>query len=350
MLKLNENSKVYIYCPAGVVTGGIELLHQLSDLLNRKGVDAYIVYLGREPHEIPSEYKSYQVKTTEHIIDEADNLIVYYEAGMIISEIQSTIKKAQILFWWLSIDNYFKGSKHIISLTDHFQFDKLNTLKIIASRVNNLIMKRRNYFKNNISFAHQLSDKRIIHAYQSEYARVFLDNRGIKTLVPLKDYINIDHTNISSMDNKEDREDIILYNPKKGLQFTKKIIAQTPDLNWIPIENMTRLEVVDLMKKSKLYVDFGNHPGKDRLPRECAMNRCCIITGSRGAAYYFEDIAIDAEYKFDEKTARIDDIALKIRSILSNYSTEIDKFDNYRSKILTEKNEFEEQVYTLFFL
>jgi len=42
----------------------------------------------------------------------------------------------------------------------------------------------------------------------------------------------------------------------------------------------------------KLYVDFGKHPGKDRMPREAAVHGCCIITGRRGAAGNPFDIPI----------------------------------------------------------
>ena len=80
-------------------------------------------------------------------------------------------------------------------------------------------------------------------------------------------------------------------------------MALANDINWVPLQNMTRSELVNVMRVAKVFVDFGYHPGKDRLPRECAANGCCVITGMRGSANYFEDVPIPSKYKFDEKHA-----------------------------------------------
>ena len=53
------------------------------------------------------------------------------------------------------------------------------------------------------------------------------------------------------------------------------------------------------MMESKVYIDFGNHLGKDRIPREVASG-CCIITGKTGADKYKEDVYIGEKFKFDE--------------------------------------------------
>lgn len=58
------------------------------------------------------------------------------------------------------------------------------------------------------------------------------------------------------------------------------------------------------MSKSKVYIDFGNHPGKDRIPREAAISGCIVITGKRGAAAFAEDVCIPETYKFDESCAK----------------------------------------------
>ena len=45
------------------------------------------------------------------------------------------------------------------------------------------------------------------------------------------------------------------------------------DLRWVPLIGMTTEEMRSCMSKSKVYIDFGNHPGKDRIPREAAIFR-----------------------------------------------------------------------------
>lgn len=75
---------------------------------------------------------------------------------------------------------------------------------------------------------------------------------------------------------------------------------------------MTNEMVVETLQRVKFYIDFGNHPGKDRIPRGVAIWECCIITGKRGSAKYFEDVFISAEFKFDDIEINIPKIVSKI--------------------------------------
>ena len=113
---------------------------------------------------------------------------------------------------------------------------------------------------------------------------------------------------------------------------------------------MTPEEVNENLRSAKLYIDFGNHPGKDRIPREAAMCGCCIITGKNGAAQFFEDVAINDEYKFDAIDKNIPSILNKMHYIIDNYDTEINKFAGYRNKIMNEQSVFENEIDVLFTL
>ena len=192
-----------------------------------------------------------------------------------------------------------------------------------------------------------VNDLRKMHircAYQCEYIQQHLLRLGFEEMVPLKDYINVEHCVNFSMAK---RENIVCYNPKKGLEITKRIIAALPDITWIPLIGMNRRELISTIRKAKIYIDFGNHPGKDRLPRECAMNGCCIITGRRGSAGYFEDVPIPIRYKIPYDTSPTA-IAEVIRETLRNYDRCMKDFDYYRRRIASEKHEFEQQVCDIF--
>ena len=132
------------------------------------------------------------------------------------------------------------------------------------------------------------------------------------------------------------------------MEYTRQLIRLSPDLEWRPIQGLKRKQLVELLRKSKLYIDFGNHPGKDRLPREAALNGCCLITGIRGAAYFYEDIPIPDIYKLDEKKVSKEDVISLIRNVLADYEKCFSDFNYYRSRILMEKAEFEEDVKKLF--
>lgn len=343
MLKIRENTKVFVYCPANAVTGGAELLHQLVDILNNNNLNAFIVYFGEGELKIPTAYNIYNIKLADKVEDNVDNIVVFYEA--VFDKIQS-IKYSQKCLWWLSVDNFFICAFRHLIITDLFKYNFRFGVKMSLVRVYELFVTGKNTFKNNISIK-DLIKLNAINAYQSEYAQNFLSNIGFNQTYALSDYINTDFYSGISTSN---REDVILYNPKKGLDFTKKLIAKTPQFQWVPVQNMSREELVKMFNKSKLYVDFGYHPGKDRLPREVALNGCCVITGMKGSARFFEDVPIENHYKFDQDRDSLDSIIERIQNVLTNYESNINNFDYYRKQILREKELFIKQVKILFLI
>jgi hypothetical protein len=172
-------------------------------------------------------------------------------------------------------------------------------------------------------------------------------NNQFSQILPLSDYIN---TDFYTSPTTENRNDIILYNPKKGYKYTKELIKLTPGWTWIPLQGLTVDEMINLFKISKIYVDFGFHPGKDRIPREAALNGCCIITGRKGSANYFEDVAIFDYYKIDEIRSSKAAVISRIREVLIDYDHHFRNFDFYRERILEEKKIFEKHVKDIFVL
>jgi len=65
----------------------------------------------------------------------------------------------------------------------------------------------------------------------------------------------------------------------------------------VPLENLDRAGMVERLSLSKLYVDLGDHPGRDRIPREAASQGCVVIVGRHGAARNPVDIPLAARYK-----------------------------------------------------
>jgi len=341
MLNITERTKIFVYCPAGVVTGGAELLHQLVDLLNRNHLNAFIVYYGSGIPNIPDAYKDYNIKMALLVEDLNDNVVVFYEA---VFDRLKSVNRAQILLWWLSVDNFFLFGGEHLKLSDIVRFDFFFGFKVFSYRLYQLIFRRKNLFKNLISIK-WLSEIDAINAYQSEYAQNFLINNAFKLTVPLSDYINTDFYSGSPLIKSSNT---ILYNPKKGLEFTEKIIKRLPDYEWIPLQNMSREQLVKVFAESKLYIDFGYHPGKDRLPREAALNGCCVITGIKGSARYFEDVPIINKYKFEQSDSSVDSIIQMINTLMADYESHTKDFDFYRAQILREKNQFESQAKLIF--
>lgn len=315
---LPRYERIYVLCPALYRSGGPEVLHQLVHCINSLGGRADIAYVWTDDKEVYGNpdliaYVAGHIVKVEDISDRPGIAVVSPE---IYVEYLAEYEQADAFLWWLSADNFEPTYP-------------AESLDMIWDFIRRLV-------------PHNL--------YQSVYAGEFCKMRGVapETLAPLSDYISEqylagDHT------DTDDRRDIVLYSPKRGLEFTKRLIAEAPDIQWTPIEKMSAAQVFELMCHSKVYIDFGNHPGKDRLPREAAMCGCCVITGLRGSAGYDEDVSIPQEYKFQERDEDIPAILGSIRKCLNGFVEEQKRFSEYRGIIRSEKSVFKICVEKLFF-
>ena len=342
MIQNIENKTIYVYCLASVVTGGCELLHQLVDYLNNNGREAYIVYVGKGKHEIPQAYSSYNIKVSDDIVDTTDSIIVVDEGFMYLVK---SIKYAHCIFWWLSVDNFFLDPDQLPyhCLSNIYKWNKRSIIQVIKT-----IVLKKMYYRCLITPKFKIKDlidRNAINAYQSEYAHLFLKRFGFTNIVPLKDYIN---TEFITNETNINKEKIVIYNPKKGWKYTKKLIDYGNDIEWIPLTNLSRKQMQEVMLRAMVYVDFGNHPGKDRIPREAALNRCCIITGKKGSANNAIDIEIPSFYKIDEYKVPISKVLDTIKYVLNDYEQCVIEQKKYVDNILSEKTEFEAQIRTIF--
>lgn len=300
--------QVLIFSPASYATGGVELLHQLcSEIDKYDGIDAKMYYYNgqgnRNPQ--PEEYKKYNCRWQTEIGPNYDGVVIFPEilANSVTDPRYSKCKK---VIFWESVDNYFKFCRP----KDYFLFTR---------------------------------EQDTIHLSQSYYASGFLLDIGIDSLY-VGDYINEDF--LEPYDEQK-REPIVLYNPAKGMKFTQKIIEYVGNVvDFVPIRNMTRAEAIDLMRKSKAYIDFGDHPGKDRLPREAAMCGCCIITGRNGAAGNEFDIPIGDFNKFTRWEQSLPHIRNRIIDVVVNYDLNYTHYEEYRDTIRNERQRFEQSCWS----
>ena len=310
MLNISENTKFYIVCPAGAQTGGPEALHVLGFELRKLGINAIMNYVmtkeinvDQSSSDVVGErFKIFNVPYVFDIQDEEDNVYVVPE---VFPSLLNKYMHVQKVFWWLSVNNYI-GGVEAISLTDAVDFD----------------------------------DDSILHLAQSHYAMELLKIAGVKRKHFLSDYLREDFCTQNVDFSGRNRENIILYNPKKGYETTQKIISAAPELNFVSLSDMTPPQLRDLMQKSKIYIDFGHHPGKDRLPREAALQGNIIITGNKGAAAFDEDLPILPKYKLDQSNLDINEVVSLIKTCLQDYDKHIQDFSYYRQWIKLDKEKF----------
>jgi hypothetical protein len=330
------NKKYYIYAISDVITGGQELLHQLCDSINNKGSEAYIIYYPNNDSLIPKPYGNYNLRTAKFAEDCQDNVLILPEALL---DLGFKFHNIQKVHWWLSVDNFFELSTRYLSPLVYLKLWPTLFLKSIGIKIKYILYRLKLNGTMFLGLSY-LRNHSIINLVQSFYAFDYLNSNNFHNIFFLSDYLNDKFYN--SECNK--REDLILYNPKKGLKFTKKLIERFPEYSWVPIQNFTYEEVNSLMLKSKLYVDFGNHPGKDRMPREAVLSGMCVITGRQGAAKYFEDVQLIDKYKFDEKKFDYIQFKKSVDLIMGNFESECDYFTSYKQSIIRSKENFEIEV------
>ena len=124
--------------------------------------------------------------------------------------------------------------------------------------------------------------------------------------------------------------------------FMREIFLGCKGIEFKPIRGMTRQQVIDAMRHAKLYLDFGEFPGRERMPREAALCGCCIITSKIGSAYYYDDFA--HYYKFDSKPSHIWAIVNRIHYVLEHYEECRHDFDRFRQDLLEDRNRLKWQV------
>lgn len=300
----------YIVCPAKIQSGGPELAHQMCCELNKLGKNAYMYYAESnrlEPVDVDAPQKYLKYKTT-HVMDireveNGDNIVIVPEAA---TAWISGIKNCKKALWWMSVDNYIHNTKE----KDLPQIREYVDIHLVQSKY------AYEYVKNTVG----VSEDKIM--YVSDYI-------GEKYLLDIPEV---------------KRMNIALYNPKKGLERIKPVIENTSDfLKWIPLINLSEEDMIAYMHISKIYVDFGNHPGKDRIPREAAACGCCVVTNRRGSATYYEDVSIPDKYKIDDES-NIIMISSILNKICTDYNNVHKDFNDYREKIFNEKEKFCKEI------
>lgn len=330
-INLYPNSKIYIFAPKGVHSGGPTLLHQLASAIvknvttsmDKNSIEPEIVYYSIDfKNTTENAYCEYHIKKAIGLQDTPQNIAIIPEAS---TQFLYKFKNIQKVIWWMSVDNYVRDVA--VAYAEIYNKRMFKSLPILA-KFN--FTDKENFF----------------HFVQSRYALDFLrlNNVSDEKISYLSDYLEPVFLQKAKNVDITKKEKIVAYNPKKGMEFTEKIINFESNMNFIPIQNMTPEEVEELLSRAMVYIDFGSHPGKDRIPREAAALGCAVITGKRGAAENDEDIPIDAEFKFNDDENEIPNIVNKINEIFDNFPENHTKFQHYREIIFNEPQKFYQDV------
>jgi hypothetical protein len=288
---------IYILSLHGVRTGGPEATHQLSDALIEQGFDARMVYydmgqihnIVRIPHKdrpnqgglsfglrtnTIEDYARYKTNPCADAPDEPSAIIVIPES---VAHLAAFYTRATVLVWWLSVDNAFGALAHVS-----------DEMRGLYGGINLDLLRRPN----------------IKHAVQSSYARDVVAALRFPLVDTLYDGKLGDYTT----DLPTDGAMPMLQRPLRvAVQATPHKVVVDVDaiakrLTQGGIECVligrgpakSREEIIRLFWTSRVYLDLGNMPGDDRMPREARMLGCQVIDQHR-LAYWKDTPPWDAE-------------------------------------------------------
>lgn len=307
---------IYILSPANFATGGTELLHQFGSQIIALGADACMAYLNAMPSASPvhERFHGYNVPyTTDLKIICSSDVVIFPEIYTnLVTRMPARIKAV----WWLSVGNYKPRHALRKRMVDWFRGRQELDLTKLEVR----------------------------HYAQSDYAREFIVENGARFSGYLSDYLAADFIFGANQVDMSAKRNIIAYNPKKGLEFTQQVMDAAPNFEFVPIQGMTPAQVADLLAAAKVYIDFGSHPGKDRIPREAAIMGCCVLVGAMGSAANAKDVPIPSRFKFAMSSFDVANVVHNIEQCLKSFDVISLEFDPYRQMIRHEERDFRAQV------
>ena len=320
-----SDTKIYVLCPGNSKSGTADNCHQLCSALIKFGIETFMLYLPGSDNFNPENpvdeiYKKYHIPYDNGVEDSEKNILIVPE---IAANFLYFTKKTRRILWWLNINVFLRDIA--VKTADHFE---------------NILTRPMPRF-----FSFNRYDSDIEHWAQSEYAKNFLKINGVPDakIFTVTDFL--DNIFFNSNTKSVAKKNLVAYRKIQGRDFSE-VVKDLSDVEWQAVENVNPAVVKKLFDAAKIYVDFGEHPAKDKLTREAAISNCVVITGKRGAAGNDVDINIPDEFKFEETITDAKKIAKKIKSVLKNPEASLAKQKAFREKILREKNLFEGQIKT----
>ena len=353
MIKVNSKNKVYILCTYEK-TGGPRSLHQLGFYLQDRGVDVNLFYCNQRKHLKYDRvlYDDFDLKQTDEIEDNLESIIIIPET---LTNWRHKFSKAKVLIWWLSLDYYRVNELSWAASWGRKRFQMGKSMYVFFYIW--YMLKR--IMNHNASKKYMLSKEEFkdsYHLYNCEYINNYLKKMSVPCEFshylcgPIEEFFET----VIYEDVRKRKENIVVYNPAKVNKnymnkIVKKINEKGSKISVIPVKNMTRIEVINILGKAKVYADLGYFPGPERMPRESACLFCNLITSTLGSAGDNErDIPIPLKFEFNVTRENVALISTKIIELVDDYENYVKEYDEYRIKVKKQIASFENDINEIF--
>jgi hypothetical protein len=324
---------IYIVAPLSR-TGGPEALHQLADTLSELGIDCRIFYVDKgealrsgylrmaAQDNLYPEYAGVQIADAITGLDLAS--IVRPKDCVLLPE---TLIEFSLVFspetrkylWWLSFDyavrSIYKLSMHCESIPDFLNQQSITSLAQSA--------------------------------YQAEVLRALgVDQSKIGML---SDYIKLPPLVAEPAQAVNPGEKLVYgFNPKKCKSLSDNFAALHPSATPCPLVNLTRLELLETLGACHAYIEFGNLPGKDRMPREALLLGKPVLIRKQGAGMFPEEWDLPEDCYFDTSEIYDGSLFSRLSRLTAHPKDFHQEAERARSHIHGERERFRSQCEQVF--
>lgn len=117
-----------------------------------------------------------------------------------------------------------------------------------------------------------------------------------------------------------------------------------PHLDTVVLKGFTRAELEATLRSCQFYIDFGHHPGKDRLPREAARAGCIVFVRRQGAAANATDVLLPDDRRFDCSKGGLLELGRRLTQAAASPGVALDDQRPYLDLIEHERSTFDGEV------
>jgi len=364
---------IFVFVPAQYYTGGVTALYQLCKNLNNY-IDTNIAFIDTLSDEKIENYihQNYLHFRCDHVSqskvhDSKDHIVVIPESR---PDLIAKYKFSKKIIYWLSVDNFLVSISPISrSIAVKLLYNLISSSRFDLIWFFGLSISKR-FLKNDHTYIRLLSnalkgeyyssfarDKTVqippadIHILQSYYVYNFLTNFAkTSKMFFLHEPLEDDYLNFSF--SKDRKEDIVTWNTRKAYPITLKVIKalKKNKVHVVDLENVGKGNMINILGKSKIFIDIGIHPGRDRPPREAVVLGNIAVVNNHGGCFYYDDCMIEPPFKVDcytETKCNIDPkkVAEDILHYMENYEYYYKKyFAKFREYILEEPKLYQKEI------
>jgi len=285
--------------------------------------------------------KEFNLPYVDKIDDSPDNIIIIPET---LSDLINLYPRSKKIVYWLTLYYFFKTPSHRFPLN-------IKPLRKIFScssyyghtkTIFHKISQKINYWNKSIS---PVWNNDVIHISNSYFAADFIENVMLKKTYILHNPVRDEFYNNLS---ENSRDKIILFGQKTKKRVVRYVQKKFPDFICIRLKRKDIIEVINLYKKSILFIEMGNFPGRDRMPREAVLSGCVVLISLTGSAAYNNDFNLPDYYKINTNKKYLPLLVKKIKHITSDYLYHYHNMQQFLDDLRIEKDSFNDKVKDIF--